>query len=75
MTAWNVSFDSRTSSRSFAVELPIDLGAGAVHPAIPGPNFLAQGLQIGDPPGTEALLGEDADFDFRLVEPASVSRC
>jgi len=47
--------------------LPIDLGAGAVNPAIPGPNFLAQGLQIGDSSGAEALPGEDADFDLRLI--------
>ena len=42
---------------------------------MPGPNLLAQGLQIGNSSGAEALPGEDADFDLRLIEPTSVSGC
>jgi hypothetical protein len=53
-----------------AVESPID--AVAVHAAIPCPAFPARRLEIRDSSGAKALPREDADFDFRLVESASV---
>lgn len=51
-------------ARGFPVELPIDECASAVLPA--------ERRQIGDSSLAEALSGEEADLDFRLVEPASV---
>jgi len=39
------------------------------------PAFSAQRLEIRDSSGTKALPREDADFDFRLIEPASVGGC
>ena len=58
-----------------AVKLPVDPGLGAIHPAIPSLNLPAQDLQVRDSSGAQALPGEDADFDFRLVEPTSMPGC
>jgi hypothetical protein len=51
----------------------VDLGAGAIHPTIPGSAFPAQSLEVRDSPGAEALPREHADFDFGLIEPTSVN--
>ena len=56
----------------FAIELPVDLDAISVHSPVPGSRFPAQGLEIGDPRITKTLPSEQADFDFRLVEPTAV---
>ena len=40
-----------------------------IHPAVPGAGFSLQRLQIGDATFAEALT---TDFDFRLIEPASI---
>jgi hypothetical protein len=58
----------------FAIELPVDLDAISIHSRIPGSRFPAQGPEIGDPPVAETLPSEQADFDFRLVEPTAVLR-
>ena len=42
--------------------------------AVAGSRDGRDALQIRNSPGTEALPGEDADFDLGLIEPASVSR-
>lgn len=55
-----------------AVELPGDLDKLAVHSPVPGFRLLAQSLEIGDSSITEALPGEELDFDLRLIEPTSV---
>jgi hypothetical protein len=62
------------ATSGFAVKLPVDLGASAIHPAIPRSSFPTQSLEVRDSSGAEALPREDADFDFSLIEPASVSR-
>ena len=67
-------FVAELSSGGFAVELPVDLGVGLIGAAIPGSSLLTQSLQVGNSSGTEALPREHADFDFGLIEPASVSR-
>ena len=66
-------FVAKLETSGFAIEFPVDFGASAIHPAVPGSNFPAQGLQVRDSSGTEALPREDADFDFRLIEPTAVS--
>jgi hypothetical protein len=45
-----------------------------VHSTGPCPGFAARRSQIRDSAPAEALLREEADFDFRLVEPTSVLR-
>jgi hypothetical protein len=35
------------ASNGFAIEPPVDFEAVTVHPAIPGPNFLAQVFRLG----------------------------
>ena len=57
---------------SFAVKLPVDLDAVAIHPSIPGSGFPAQRLQVGYSSGSQTLTGEDPDFDLRLIEPTSM---
>ncbi len=58
----------------FAVEFPVDFGPVAIHSAIPRSGFPAQSLQIRDSSASQALPREDADFDFRLIEPGAVGR-
>ena len=58
----------------FAVELPVDSGAVAIHLLVPGSGFPAQSLQLGDSSTSQALPREDTNFDFRLIEPTSVGR-
>ncbi len=43
-----------------------------VDAAIPGVSFPPQRVEVGDSSFAETLPGEDTDFDFRLVEPASM---
>src|SRR6266700_3653863 len=62
-------------SGSLAVELPVDLGAVAIDSAIPGKGFAAQGFEVGNAPVAKALAGINTDFDFGLIEPASMDGC
>jgi hypothetical protein len=62
------------ATSGFAVKLPGDLGASAIDPAIPGSSFPSQSREVRDSSGAGALPQADADFDFNLIEPASVSR-
>ena len=55
-----------------AVEFPVDLDLVTVHAAVPYPGFAAKRSQIPDSSSAEALPREEADFDFRLVEPTPV---
>jgi hypothetical protein len=52
--------------------LPVDLGSSPIDAPIPLTRFPVQSLKIGNSPGAETLPREHADFDFRLIEPASV---
>ena len=51
---------------------PVDSSLGLVHSAAPGLNLFAESLYIGDSPFAEALPGQDANFDLRLIEPTAV---
>jgi len=60
------------AASSPAVEFPIDFDAVPIHAAVPGAALLAQCLEIGDSSLAQALPRKEADFDLRLIEPASV---
>ena len=57
-----------------AIEFPVDLDRVPVHSTVPCSGLAAKRSQVRDPPSAEALPREEADFDFRLVEPTSVFR-
>jgi len=44
----------------------------AIHSSVPGAAFRLQKLQTCNPPLSQTLTGEKAEFDFRLVEPTGV---
>ena len=50
-----VPFVAEFTASGHAVELPVDLDAIAVHPAIPGAGFATQDRQVGDSSDAEAL--------------------
>lgn len=54
-------------------ELPNDFGFGFVALLLPGGDFVLEFFAVGDA-AVEALAAEDAQFDFRHVEPVSVLR-
>ena len=56
----------------FAIEAPIDSDLVTVHPAVPGARFSLECLQIGYPSFAETLTTKQADFDLRLIQPASM---
>jgi hypothetical protein len=60
------------ATRGFPAEDPVDSDSITVHVAVPGATLTPQSLQIRDPSGAKALTREQTDFDFRLIEPASV---
>jgi hypothetical protein len=55
-----------------AGERPVDLDPPAVGLTVPDPRFPLQGAQIRYPPLAQTLPGVEAEFDLRLVQPASV---
>ena len=57
-----------------ARKLPVDLCPLAVGLAVPDPRFPLQCAQIWYAPLAEALPGIQAQFDLRLIQPASVFR-
>src|SRR5215471_11892062 len=65
---------TKFSAGSPAVEAPVDLGPGAIHPPGPGAGFAPQGGEVRESSAAEALACEEPDFDFRLVEPTAVDR-
>ena len=60
------------AARRFAVKLPVDSDPVTIHPAVPRTSFTLQRAQIGYASFAEALTSEQTDFDFRLIEPASM---
>ncbi len=53
----------------------MDFEPVAVHAAIPGSAFeTKQRFRVGDSCGAKTLPREHGDFDFALIEPASVPR-
>lgn len=61
------------TSGGLAVECPVYLDSGAIHPLVPHASFPLQRRQIGDSAVAEALPGKHPDFNLSLIEPASVS--
>src|SRR4051794_22818709 len=55
-----------------AGEGPVDLESLSIDRAIPGGGIGAQSRQGWETPRAEALTGEDANFDLRLIEPAGM---
>ena len=56
-----------------ACQFPVDFDAVAIHAAIPCTSFLRSLLRPGILRLPMHCLRENVDFDFRLVEPASMS--
>ena len=54
-------------------ELPVNFGSRFVALLLPGGNFVFEFVAVGNS-AVEARAAEDAQFDFRHVEPASVLR-
>ena len=50
----------------------MDLDSVPVHPPTPGAALFPQYLEIWDPSGSQALSREEANFDFRLIQPTAV---
>ena len=67
-------FLAKLATGGFAVERPVDLGTGAIHPPIPCASFGTQSLEVGDPSGTETLTREQADFAAVPRRSYSLSR-
>ena len=51
--------------------MPIRLGVAGVTVALPGGDFLDEGLFVGNP-AVEALGRQDAEFGFGQIEPTAV---
>jgi hypothetical protein len=60
------------ASSGSAIEFPDDLDLVTVHWTVPCTRFATKRSQIRDPAFAEALPREEADLDFRLVEPISM---
>ena len=60
-------FDARVGG----CEAPIGFGVVRIAVVLPGGDFVDEGLFVGDAT-VEALGGQDAEFGFRQIEPASV---
>jgi hypothetical protein len=52
-----------------AIEFPVDPGTMAIHAAVPCARLFAKGAKIPDPAFAQALPGEQADLDLRLIQP------
>src|SRR5580765_1079363 len=68
-------FVTELETCSAAIKAPVDLLAGSIHLAIPDASFSTKDLYIRKPSRSQALSGEQADFDLSLVEPTSVLGC
>ena len=55
-----------------AAETPVDLNLVAIDLPVPGVCLPLKQDQTGDPAFSEALPGEETDFDFGLVQPTAV---
>jgi hypothetical protein len=60
------SFVAELAARSFAIELPGDLDAITIHPAIPGLHFPAENLQVGNS-SLPQTLGTPAEFALASI--------
>jgi hypothetical protein len=58
-----------------ATESPVDLDPVAIDLPVPGMRLPLKQDQTGDPAFSEALPGEETDFDFGLVQPTPVFGC
>ena len=55
-------------------EFPMYGDSITIDSSVPGAAFCLEKLQTWNPPFSQTLAGEQADFDFRLVEPTGVLR-
>lgn len=70
-----VLFITEFEARRSAIEFPIDLLPDPVHPAVPLLSLSAKRLEIRNSSRSQALSCEQADFNLRLIEPASMLGC
>ena len=56
----------------FAVEAPVNSDLVTIHVGVPGARFRLECLQIGYASFAKALTSKQADFDLRLIQPASM---
>ncbi|HEY5176742.1 MAG TPA: hypothetical protein VII95_21130, partial [Terriglobales bacterium] len=52
-----------------AIEFPVDPDMMAIHAAVPCARLFAKGANSPDPALAQALPGEQADLDLRLIQP------
>src|SRR5258708_17057042 len=63
---------TKLATGGFAVELPVDLESRAIDAKRPGARLAAKRPQVGDSSAPQTLPREQTDFDFGLIEPASM---
>src|SRR5271157_2250324 len=55
-----------------AIEFPVDPDMMAIHAAVPCARLFAKGAKSPDPALAQALPGEQADLDLRLIQPTAM---
>src|ERR1035437_8605516 len=55
-----------------AIEFPVDPDMMAIHAAVPCARLFAKGSNSPDPALAQALPGEQADLDLRLIQPTAM---
>jgi hypothetical protein len=63
---------AKLAAGRFAVKLPVDSGPVTIYPAVPRTSFPSERARIGYASLAEALTSKQADFNLRLIEPASM---
>ena len=63
---------AKLAAGRFAVKLPVDSDPVTIHPAVPRTSFPLERAQMGYASFAEALTSKQADFNLRLIEPASM---
>src|SRR6266568_1109897 len=58
----------------FAIERPVDSRAFSIDSPVPSMGFGSKDPDISEPALPQALLSEQADFEFRLVQPTPMDR-
>ena len=68
----SISYNRICGGPFFTVKPPVNRDPVTIHPAVPGARFRLECLQMGYASFAEALTGKQADFDLRLIQPASM---
>ena len=63
---------SELAAGRFTVKPPFDRDPVTIHSAVPGARFPLECFQIGYASLAETSTGKQADFDLRLIQPASM---